>query len=49
MMTFTNESLGKGAGHFPDLSARIGNICIAGHNWGAKYNIGSIKKPPMLK
>ncbi|MDR1574242.1 MAG: class D sortase [Clostridiales Family XIII bacterium] len=37
------ESLGKGAGHFPDSSAWFGNVCIAGHNRGAKHNIGSIK------
>jgi LPXTG-site transpeptidase (sortase) family protein len=39
----TDESLAKGAGHFPDSSSWLGNICIAGHNRGAKYNIGSIK------
>jgi LPXTG-site transpeptidase (sortase) family protein len=37
------ESLGKGAGHFPDTSAWFGNVGIAGHNRGSKYNIGSIK------
>jgi LPXTG-site transpeptidase (sortase) family protein len=39
----TAESLGKGAGHFSDSSAWLGNVCVAGHNRGAKYNIGSIK------
>jgi LPXTG-site transpeptidase (sortase) family protein len=39
----TDESLAKGAGHFPDSSSWLGNICIAGHNRGSKHNIGSIK------
>jgi LPXTG-site transpeptidase (sortase) family protein len=33
----------KYAGHFPDSSSWLGNICIAGHNRGSKHNIGSIK------
>jgi LPXTG-site transpeptidase (sortase) family protein len=39
----TDESLAKGAGHFPESSSWLGNICIAGHNRGSKHNIGSIK------
>jgi LPXTG-site transpeptidase (sortase) family protein len=38
-----NNALNKGVGHFPDSSAWLGNVCIAGHNRGAKYNIGEIK------
>ncbi|MDR2355565.1 MAG: class D sortase [Clostridiales Family XIII bacterium] len=37
------EALRKGVGHFPDSSAWFGNVCIAGHNRGAKYNIGEIR------
>jgi LPXTG-site transpeptidase (sortase) family protein len=37
------EALSKGVGHFPDSSAWLGNVCVAGHNRGAKYNIGNIK------
>jgi LPXTG-site transpeptidase (sortase) family protein len=36
-------ALSKGVGHFEDSSAWLGNVCIAGHNRGAKYNIGEIK------
>jgi LPXTG-site transpeptidase (sortase) family protein len=36
-------SLSKGVGHFPESSGWNGNICVAGHNRGAKYTIGDIK------
>jgi LPXTG-site transpeptidase (sortase) family protein len=38
-----SDSLSKGAGHFPESSGWNGNICVAGHNRGAKYMIGDIK------
>jgi LPXTG-site transpeptidase (sortase) family protein len=38
-----SDSLSKGAGHFPESSGWNGNICVAGHNRGAKYTIGDIK------
>jgi sortase A len=39
----TSESMAKGVGHFTDSSGWDGNICLAGHNRGAKYVIGAIK------
>jgi LPXTG-site transpeptidase (sortase) family protein len=38
-----SDSLAKGVGHFPESSGWNGNICVAGHNRGAKYTIGAIK------
>jgi len=38
-----SDSMAKGVGHFADSSGWDGNICLAGHNRGAKYAIGSIK------
>jgi LPXTG-site transpeptidase (sortase) family protein len=38
-----SDSLSKGVGHFPESSGWNGNICVAGHNRGAKYTIGDIK------
>jgi LPXTG-site transpeptidase (sortase) family protein len=38
-----SDSLSKGVGHFPESSGWNGNICVAGHNRGAKYTIGAIK------
>jgi LPXTG-site transpeptidase (sortase) family protein len=38
-----DKALGKGVGHFEDSSAWLGNVCVAGHNRGAKHNIGEIK------
>ena len=36
-------SMNKGVGHFTSTSYWTGNVCFAGHNRGALYNIGSIK------
>jgi LPXTG-site transpeptidase (sortase) family protein len=38
-----SDSLSKGVGRFPESSGWNGNICVAGHNRGAKYTIGAIK------
>ena len=38
-----SDSMAKGAGHFSESSGWDGNICLAGHNRGAKYVIGGIK------
>ena len=37
------DSMAKGVGHFTESSGWDGNICLSGHNRGAKYVIGSIK------
>lgn len=39
----TNDSMKKGLGHYSSSSAWNGNVCVCGHNRGAKYVIGSIK------
>ena len=39
----TTESMSKGLGHFENSSVWDGNVCICGHNRGAKYVIGNIK------
>lgn len=39
----TTASMAKGLGHYSSTSAWDGNVCICGHNRGAKYVIGSIK------
>ena len=39
----TNTSMSKGLGHYSSTSAWDGNVCLCGHNRGAKYTIGSIK------
>ncbi len=39
----TTASMAKGLGHYSSTSAWQGNVGVAGHNRGAKYNIGSIK------
>ena len=39
----TTSSMAKGLGHYSSTSAWLGNVGVAGHNRGAKYNIGSIK------
>lgn len=39
----TSGSMRKGVGHFTNTSVWDGNVGIAGHNRGAKYEIGSIK------
>lgn len=39
----TNASMAKGLGHYTTTSAWNGNVCVCGHNRGAKYVIGSIK------
>lgn len=39
----TTTSMAKGLGHYSSTSAWLGNVGVAGHNRGAKYNIGSIK------
>ena len=39
----TPASMAKGLGHYSSTSAWLGNVGVAGHNRGAKYNIGSIK------
>jgi LPXTG-site transpeptidase (sortase) family protein len=38
-----SESMAKGVGHFAETSAWDGNVCLAGHNRGARYTIGAIK------
>ena len=39
----TNASMAKGVAHYSSTSAWDGNVGLAGHNRGAKYNIGTIK------
>jgi len=39
----TNASMAKGVAHYSSTSAWNGNVGLAGHNRGARYNIGSIK------
>ena len=39
----TTNSMSKGVGHFESSSVWDGNVCLCGHNRGAKYVIGSIK------
>lgn len=39
----TATSMKKGLGHYTSSSAWNGNVCVCGHNRGAKYVIGSIK------
>ncbi len=39
----TSTSMSKGLGHYSSSSAWNGNVCVCGHNRGAKYVIGSIK------
>ena len=39
----TNASMAKGLGHYSASSGWDGNVCVCGHNRGAKYVIGSIK------
>jgi len=39
----TNASMKKGLGHYSSTSAWNGNVCVCGHNRGAKYVIGDIK------
>ena len=39
----TADSMKKGLGHYTSSSAWNGNVCVCGHNRGAKYVIGSIK------
>lgn len=39
----TSESMAKGLGHYVSTSGWDGNVCVCGHNRGAKYVIGSIK------
>ena len=39
----STTSMAKGVGHYSSTSAWDGNVGLAGHNRGAKYNIGSIK------
>lgn len=39
----TNASMAKGVAHYSSTSAWDGNVGVAGHNRGAKYNIGTIK------
>ncbi|CUQ57158.1 Sortase (surface protein transpeptidase) [uncultured Flavonifractor sp.] len=39
----TNASMAKGLGHYSSSSAWDGNVCLCGHNRGAKYVIGDIK------
>ncbi len=39
----TNASMAKGVAHYSSTSAWGGNVGVAGHNRGAKYNIGTIK------
>ena len=36
-------SMAKGVGHYSSTSAWDGNVGLAGHNRGAKFNIGTIK------
>lgn len=40
----TASSMKKGLGHFTSTSVWDGNVGMCGHNRGAKYNIGDIKK-----
>lgn len=39
----TNSSMAKGLGHYSSSSGWDGNVCVCGHNRGARYVIGSIK------
>lgn len=39
----TNASMAKGVAHYSSTSAWDGNVGVAGHNRGSKYNIGTIK------
>ncbi len=39
----TDASMAKGVAHYSSTSAWDGNVGLAGHNRGAKYNIGTIK------
>ena len=39
----TADSMAKGVAHYSSTSAWAGNVGLAGHNRGAKYNIGTIK------
>ena len=39
----TNASMAKGVAHYSSTSAWDGNVGLAGHNRGARYNIGTIK------
>ena len=39
----TTASMAKGVAHYSSTSAWAGNVGLAGHNRGAKYNIGTIK------
>ncbi len=39
----TDTSMAKGVAHYSSTSAWDGNVGLAGHNRGAKYNIGTIK------
>ena len=38
-----SSTMNNGWGHFEDTSAWDGNVCLAGHNRGAKVNVGAIK------
>lgn len=40
----TASSMKKGLGHFTSTSVWDGNVGMCGHNRGARYNIGDIKK-----
>ena len=39
----TNTSMAKGLGHYSTTTAWDGNVCVCGHNRGARFVIGSIK------
>lgn len=39
----TNASMAKGVAHYSSTSGWAGNVCLCGHNRGAKYVIGNIK------
>ena len=39
----TTTSMAKGVAHYSSTSAWDGNVGLAGHNRGAKFNIGAIK------
>lgn len=39
----TTASMAKGLGHYSSSSGWAGNVCVCGHNRGARYNIGAIK------
>ena len=39
----TNDSMAKGLGHYSTTTAWDGNVCVCGHNRGARFVIGSIK------